>query len=333
MLLSGINSYTGGTTINAGALETAGTASLPGYSTAGKVTVANGGMLAVSTGVTGWTPGNVTALLSTNGNGFASGSALGIDTTAGSFSYGSNIAGRMELTKLGVNSVTLSGSNTYTGATTINQGGLVVNGSLLSPVTVNSGGILGGTGTLTSGTVGNGGQIAPGNPLGTLHFSGGLVLASGAQMDYDLGTPGTSSMISCGNLVVGSPLQFSSFDFTTTANFQQGTYYLIEANSSLSGTLGAGTSGTIGDYPATISVSGSNMMLTVVPEPGTLALLAAGVACLVGAGCAVEDDDSQESSRPIPARSRRPRCPLPHASPTCRLCAAQLDLACWASCR
>ena len=35
----------------------------------------------------------------------------------------------------------------------INQGTLLVNGSLVSPVTVNSGGTLGGTGSLTSGTV------------------------------------------------------------------------------------------------------------------------------------------------------------------------------------
>ena len=283
-MLAGSNSYTGGTTINAGTLQVAGSASLPGYSTAGKITVAGGGMLAVSAGGSGWTSANITSLLAGNGSRFAAGSTLGIDTTAGNLSYGSSIAGSLGLAKLGANTLTLSGSNTYTGRTTVNQGELFVNGSLVSPVTVNSGGTLGGMGNLGSGTVSAGGQIAPGSPLGTMHFSGGLVLAAGAQMDYDLDLPGTSSIISCGNLVLGSPLQFSSFDFTTTTNFQQGTYYLIEANSLPGGSLGTSTSGAIGDYSATLAVQGNNLVLKVVPEPGTLALLAAGAIGLVGYG-------------------------------------------------
>ena len=61
------------------------------------------------------------------------------------------------------NTLVLSGSNTYTGPTTINQGELVVNGSLVSPVTASSGGTLGGTGNLSSGTVNAGAHLAPGN--------------------------------------------------------------------------------------------------------------------------------------------------------------------------
>ena len=45
----------------------------------------------------------------------------------------------------------LSGTNTYTGQTTINAGSLLVDGSVTSKVTVNSGGILGGNGTVRFG--------------------------------------------------------------------------------------------------------------------------------------------------------------------------------------
>ena len=49
-------------------------------------------------------------------------SAVGIDTTAGDFTYGSNIPWRQGLTKLGANILTLTGTNTYTGGTIVNAG-------------------------------------------------------------------------------------------------------------------------------------------------------------------------------------------------------------------
>lgn len=47
------------------------------------------------------------------------------------------------LTKIGRGTLTLSGTNTYTGATTINEGKLELDGSILSAITVNNGGTLG----------------------------------------------------------------------------------------------------------------------------------------------------------------------------------------------
>ncbi len=225
-------------------------------------------MLAVGAGGSGWTPANIASLLASNSGGFAGGSTLGIDTTGGSLSYGANIAGSMALTKAGGNSLILAGSNTYTGPTTVNQGELVVNGSLASPVTVNSGGMLGGSGSLSNVTVASGGSLSPGAAPVALNVSGSLALLSGAQMDYALDTPADSDEVymPSGPLVLGGQ-QFADFNFTLMAGFAPGTYNLIDAQS-ISGSLGTSTSGTIDGLPATIAVQGNNVVLTVVPEPG-----------------------------------------------------------------
>ncbi len=101
LMLSGSNSYMGGTAVNAGTLEAAGTAALPGYATQGAITVGKGAVLAVSAGGSGWTAAGISLLLGSNSGGFASGSALGIDTTGGSLAYGGNLNGNLGLVKLG----------------------------------------------------------------------------------------------------------------------------------------------------------------------------------------------------------------------------------------
>ena len=150
-------------------------------------------------------------------------------------------------------------------------------------MTVNSGGTLGGTGTLSTVTVSPSGAIAPGSPLGTLTLSGSLILSSGAMLDYDLNTPSASGMIDCGSLAVASPLGFSNFSFENTSNFVPGIYDLIQSNTMLPGNLlGVSTSGAVDGYPANLGVSGNGVVLTVVPEPGTLALLGVGALGLLG---------------------------------------------------
>ena len=159
---------------------------------------------------------NIASLLAANGGNFASGSFLGIDTTAGNFSYGSAIPGSLGLTKLGANTLTLTGSNSYVGPTSVNQGNLLVNGSLASPVTVNSGGMLGGSGSLTSVTVASDGSLSPGAAPSPMNVSGSLTLVSGAQMDYALDTPADSDEVymPSGPFVL-SGQQFADFNFTS----------------------------------------------------------------------------------------------------------------------
>ena len=130
--ISGSNTYSGTTAVNAGTLQAAKTASLSGYTSAGKVSVAGGATLAVNVGGTGeFASGDLNTL---RGNAsFSSGSFLGIDTTnaGGNFAYGSNITESIGLTKLGSGTLTLSGANSYNGGTNLSAGVLsFANGAL-----------------------------------------------------------------------------------------------------------------------------------------------------------------------------------------------------------
>ncbi len=77
------------------------------------------------------------------------------------------------LSKDGSAKLTLTGTNGYIGATTVNSGTLLVNGSLsaTSGVTVASGATLGGSGGAIAGPIANNGTIAPGASVGTLTAS------------------------------------------------------------------------------------------------------------------------------------------------------------------
>jgi autotransporter-associated beta strand protein len=94
--------------------------------------------------------------------------------------------GTVAVTKTGSGILTLTGTNNYSGGTTINGGGLFVNNAKGSAtgsgaVMVNSGGGLGGTGIISGPvTVNTGGVLAPDNTLEPLTISNSLTLATGA---------------------------------------------------------------------------------------------------------------------------------------------------------
>ena len=101
-------------------------------------------------------------------------------------------------------------------------------------------------------------------------------------MDYDLNEPGGGDTISCGSLYVGGSLAFSNFGFGYTSNFGPGVYDLIYSTSLPSNLLGNSTSGLVDGYPANLAVSGNYVVLSVVPEPSTLAPLGVGWLGLFG---------------------------------------------------
>jgi outer membrane autotransporter protein len=86
------------------------------------------------------------------------------------------------LVKTGNGTLTLSGANTYTGATIVDAGTLAVNGSIASSslVFVNPGATLGGTGTVAATFLDNGATLSPGTPtsIGTLTVNTALLFCN-----------------------------------------------------------------------------------------------------------------------------------------------------------
>ncbi len=183
LLLSGANTYSGGTLVDVGTLgiqnATAAGTGLIRFSGAsvGLAAYANGLNIANNINTS-----QITAVDTRGFNMTLSGVIANINNA--------NIGG---LNKTGAGTLALTGVNKYTDATTVSGGQLNINGSLTSNVTVASGAALGGTGSVAAAnsvTILSGGNISPGTAgFGTLTL-GTLDLQTGSIFNLDLSTAG-----------------------------------------------------------------------------------------------------------------------------------------------
>ena len=210
LTLGGANTYTGNTTVSAGVLQLGNALALQNSTldtTSSLLGDASNGLKTAQTTLTlGGLSGNkdLASVFTTASGGYTGLTALTLNSGNGSLKSYSGIiadgATGMTLTKIGAGTQTLSGANTYSGLTTINEGTLtvagsitsssVVNGGLLTvngtagEVTVNTGGTLSGAGTIGTTTVA--GTLTPGNSPGILNVTGNLTMASGGNMIWEL---------------------------------------------------------------------------------------------------------------------------------------------------
>ncbi len=225
-ILSGGNLYQGTTTINAsgGTLQFAKQVSLYNNNqsswTRTNIIVNSGSTLALNVGGTGeFTTGNVTTLLTNlasgiNNNGLRAGSNIGFDTTnatGGAFTISNVLAnstgtggGALGLVKLGAGSLNLTQTNTYTGATTINGGTLLVNN-------ISGSGTGSGNVSVTAGALGGSGTISGAVTIGNNIGSADAIFAAGNNIDS----------LKTGNLAFNSDAQYSCEVNATTATSDQ----------------------------------------------------------------------------------------------------------------
>ena len=254
------NSYTGATTVN-------GTARVRfdanGAVPTGSALTINGSALFQTSSTIGSLagPGNVFM----NGNNTLT---VGGDNTSTTFSgVYQDSGGAAALVKTGTGTLTLSGVNTYTGATTVNAGTLAVNGSIVSPVTVSSGGTLSGTGTISNVvTVNSGGTLSPGNSAGILN-TGDLTLDGGGTLGVEINgtTVGTQydqvNVTGTVNLA-GSPTLNVNVGFASAAG---NTFTIIQSTGAITGTfsgLPEGGTFTVGGRTFRINYTATTVVLT-----------------------------------------------------------------------
>jgi uncharacterized protein with beta-barrel porin domain len=254
-----------------------------GIRTFGVASVRNGGTITGTAGTAvqfSGGPGNVFTLTIT---GVVNGNVIGLGTDT--FQLGGSGSATFDVSKLGAgqqyqgftsfdkiedSTWTLTGTSSFSGATTVMGGALIVNGSLAgSAVTVESGALLAGTGTVATLTVRNGGIFAPGaGTAGTsMTVAGNLAFQSGAVY-----------------LVQVNPVSANSANVTGTAKltgatvqavFAPGTYlnrsWTILHSAELGGTSFTGVTAVPPNFAASLSYTATDVILNLTGQLGGLA--------------------------------------------------------------
>ncbi len=252
-ILTGANTYSGGTSVGSGALQ-GDTISLQGD-------IADNATLVFDQSFDGTYAGSINDFLMFSGD-----------------DPGAPIPGN--LVKQGSGSVTLTGSNSLTGSVTVSGGSLIVNGTLAGAgtMTTSAGTLVGGTGTITQ-DITFGGTLAPGNSIGTINLVGVQTLATGSALEVEF-DPTTSDLVNVtGTMTIdpGVTAQLIPFPGSYASST---TYTIIATTGGVSGTFSAVTStlplltGTLTYTPLSVLLQIDFLPFTSLPLTGNASQVA-----------------------------------------------------------
>jgi autotransporter-associated beta strand protein len=195
------------------------------------------------------------------------------------------------LEKTGGGTLVLSANNTYTGATTVSAGTLLVNGNqsaAVGAVTVDLGATLGGSGTIGGAvSILGGGIVAPGTSPGTLTVSESFSLAGGSILSFELDAQNTTVGGGVNDLITGvTGLTLDGvLDITGagdwTAVADNTAWRLFNYSGALVDnglTLGSVPTLSAGQSFQIDTATAGQVNIVVVPEPAALALAGLGIA-------------------------------------------------------
>jgi outer membrane autotransporter protein len=260
LILTAQNTYTGATHIDQGALQLN---AMNALSNATAVSVAAGASFNLNNF------DQTIASLAGAGNVMLGAALLTTGGDNSSTTFSGAISGTGGLTKQGTGTFTLTGISTYTGVTNVNDGILVVNGSLASTVNLN-GGALQGTGTV-GGLNNPNGTLSPGNSIGTLTVAGNMVLGAAATYLIEV-SPSAADRTN----VTGT----AQLAGTVNAVFANGTYLtrnytILSAAGGLGGTRfdALTTTNLPAGFEASLNYAGTDVLLTIIGQVGANQLL------------------------------------------------------------
>jgi len=193
------------------------------------------------------------------GNGGASGSVAGNIRNAGTLAFNRSdthtfagvisddpfIVSPGKVVKNGSGNIVLTAASTYTGGTTVNSGGFIVNGSVVGLTTVN-GGFVGGSGTFGALQINAGGSLSPGNSIGTVTVTGNLTMAAGSTYVVEVSpTDADRTNVVAGGGGTGNAVLTGA---SVVATYAPGTYVerqytILNAAGGLGGTTFTGVAG------------------------------------------------------------------------------------------
>jgi outer membrane autotransporter protein len=270
LVLTGANTYGGGTTISGGVLQlgdggTSGSIIGPvlnngalvinrsdAYTFAGVIS-GSGMFVQDGTGTTTLTGANTYAggTLISRGRLVGNTTSLrGVIQNDAALEFAQNVAGDFTgqlfgaglFDKTGAGLLTLTGNSSgFTGGTFVRAGELRVNGLLNnSRVTVLSGATLSGNGTIGGLVANSGSVIAPGaNGAGMLGVNGAVTLLAGSTVQLQISAANASDMIIAnGAAQLGGTAAFTNLGGTYAFNSE---YVLLQANGGRTGTFNAAT--------------------------------------------------------------------------------------------